>query len=49
MSESKKNGANPHGALGTLGRRTLFGAAGGLAAAGAFRLAAPRRCMRRSR
>ena len=41
MSESKKNGANPHGALGTLGRRTLFGAAGGLAAAGAFRLAAP--------
>ena len=45
MNESKKNGANPHGSLhvplGTLGRRTLFGAAGGLAAAGAFRLAAP--------
>ncbi|PZP40860.1 MAG: ABC transporter substrate-binding protein [Azospirillum brasilense] len=45
MNESKKNGANPHGSLhgplGALGRRTLFGAAGGLAAAGAFRLAAP--------
>ena len=45
MNESRKNGAKPHGsprgALGTLGRRALFGAAGGLATAGAFRLAAP--------
>jgi putative spermidine/putrescine transport system substrate-binding protein len=41
MNESKKNGANPHGAPGALGRRAVFGAAGGLAAAGAFRLAAP--------